>query len=188
MVVQTSPAITEQLVSGEELLTMGNIGRCELVRGKIVMLSPTGNRHGIIELGFGKVLEDFVRPRQLGVVMVGEVGIYTRRKPDSVRGADVLFISNERYSQVSSQGYLDVAPELIVEVLSPDDRWADMNRKLQEYFAVGVKLVWVADPDSRMVYAYRATTDVREFGEGDSLPGDDVLPSFNVPVVNLFEE
>jgi Uma2 family endonuclease len=72
--------------------------------------------------------------------------------------------------------------------MSPDDRWSEVRRKLQEYFQIGVKLVWIADPDSRTVYAYRSLTDVREFTERDALSGDDVLPDLSVPVASLFEE
>lgn len=186
----TMPELTvgEELITGEELQAMGNIGRCELIEGRIVMLSPTGGLHGSVAGNFYDALRAFVRPRKLGIVQVGEVGIYTRRHPDTVRGADVLFISNERYAQLSSSGYLDVAPELVVEVMSPDDRWSDIRRKLQEYFAIGVQLVWIADPESHTVSAYRSLTDVREFTERDTLPGDDVLPGFSVPVSSLFEE
>jgi len=188
MAARVIEAATQTLISGEELLAMGDIGPCELVEGRIVMRSPTGGLHGSVELNFGAALRDFVRPRKLGLVRVAEVGIYTRRNPDTVRGADVLFISAARAAQLRSSGYLDVAPELVVEVMSPDDRWSEMMQKLREYFEIGVRLVWVADPASRMVYAYRSPTDVRQFTETDSLPGDDVLPGFSVPVSSLFEE
>ncbi|MBM3128323.1 MAG: Uma2 family endonuclease [Chloroflexi bacterium] len=189
MVVQTlEPPMVTTRVSGEELAALGEIGRCELVEGEIIMRSPTGNRHGRVELKLGKALDDFVSPRKLGIVAVGEVGIYTRRHPDTVRGADVLFISNERAARRSSKAYLDIAPDLIVEVLSPDDRWNELTQKLREYFSIGVRLVWVADPEAEIVYAYRALTDVREFRAGDLLPGDEVLPDFSVPVASLFEE
>jgi Uma2 family endonuclease len=65
---------------------------------------------------------------------------------------------------------------------------SDVTQKLREYFGIGVQLVWIADPVSRTVYAYRSLTDVREFGEADSLTGDDVLPGFSVPVAQLFED
>jgi Uma2 family endonuclease len=188
MVVQTVEPKVAVRVTGEELAAMGEIGRCELVEGGILMHSPTRNRHGRIELKFGMALDGFVSPRKLGTVTVGEVGVYTRRNPDTVRGADVLFISNERAAKLGAAAYLDVAPDLIVEVLSPDDRWNDITQKLREYFALGVRLVWVADPDERIVYAYRALTDVREFRKGDLLPGDDVLPGFSVAVASLFED
>ncbi len=98
-------------------------------------------------------------------------------------------MSHDRLAQrKSKQGYLDVAPELVVEVLSPDDSWSNVTQKLREYFAAGVELVWVADPASRSVHAYRSLTDVREFSSADTLTGDDVLPGFSVPVDKLFEE
>jgi Uma2 family endonuclease len=152
-------------------------------------MSPTGGEHGRIEGNFFRVLDAFARSRQLGKVLVGEVGVYTRRSPDSVRGADVAFISSERYERLrSKRGFLDVAPELVVEVLSPHDSISDVAQKLREYFAAGVKLVWVADPEAKAVRAYRTLTDVRETGGSDRLSGDDVLPGFEVEVKALFEE
>ncbi len=188
MAIQAAVATTEELVTGEELLAMGNTGRCELVEGRIVMLSPTGSRHGSVEGNFYDALRSFVRPHHLGLVKVGEVGIYTHRRPDTVRGADVLYISKERAAELSGAAYLDVAPDLVVEVLSPDDRWNNIIQKLREYFAIGVRMVWVADPDSRRVSVYRSPTDVGEFTAGDSLSGDDVLPGFSVSVASLFED
>ncbi|MBI3359656.1 MAG: Uma2 family endonuclease [Chloroflexi bacterium] len=189
MAVELAPPQTEVLVTGEELLVMGDIGSCELVEGRIVRMSPTGFEHGGYEVNFAELLKGFVKQRKLGKVVSGEVGVYTRRKPDTVRGVDVAFISHERLAQrKKKRGYLDVAPELIVEVLSPDDPWSEVTQKLREYFSIGVKLVWVADPASRTVYGYRSVTDVREFAEADTLTGDEVLPGFSVPVASLFEE
>jgi Uma2 family endonuclease len=189
MQAQLAHTQSETLVTGEQLLAMGDIGPCELVEGRIIRMSPTGFEHGGYEANVGEALNSFVRQHGLGRVVVGEVGIYTRRNPDTVRGADAAFISHERLAQrQKKRGFLDVAPELVVEVLSPDDAWSDVTQKLREYFAAGVKLIWVADPASRTVYAYRSVTDVREFTETDMLPGDEVLPGFIVPVARLFEE
>ena len=179
---------TIELMSGEQLHALGNIGRCELVEGRIVKLSPTGSRHGSIEGNFYDALRSFVKPRLLCLVKFGEVGIYTHRHPDTVRGADALFISKERLAQIRSSGYLDVAPELVVEVMSPDDRWIEVTQKLGEYFQIGVKLIWVANPEDPIVYAYRSLTDVRQFTPNDLLPGDDVLAGFSVSVATLFED
>jgi Uma2 family endonuclease len=187
MVVELAPAETK-LITGEELATMGDIGPCELIEGRIVPMTPTGGEHGRIEVNIGAELLAYVRSHKLGKVLAGEVGIYTHRNPDTVRGADVLFISNERYAQKTSPGFLDVAPDLVVEILSPNDSWIEVTQKLQEYFAIGVRLIWVVNPQTHSVYAYRALTDVREFTENDDLPGDDVLPGFLVKVAQLFEE
>lgn len=175
-------------VTGEDLFGRGEIGRTELVKGVIVHMSPTGHLHGYIEGNFYKALEAFVSQRKLGRVIVGEVGVYTARHPDTVRGADVAFISHARMAQVRSQAYLDVAPELVVEILSPDDRWGELMEKLEEYFGVGVTVVWVADPQTRSVYVYRSLTDAQRFTANDALPGGGVLPGFSVPVADLFAE
>ena len=185
----STPATDERLITGEDLARMGDIGRCELVDGRIVRMNPTNPWHGQIEVRIAAALEAFVRPRKLGRVLGGEVGLYTRRKPDRVRGADVLFITNETFQRRSSSlAFLDVAPELVVEVLSPDDRVVELNQKLREYFEIGVCLVWVADPQARTVHAYRSPTDVREHGETEQLSGGDVLPGFELSVASLFEE
>ncbi len=176
-----------ELITGEQLARMGNLGRCELVEGRIVPMAPTGDEHGGVEVNIGAALKGFVRIHKLGKVRGGEVGIYVSRNPDSVQGADVLFISNERYAQRKSQSYLDVAPDLVVEILSPNDSWSEVTQKLREYLDIGVRLVWIADPQTRRVYAYRSMTEVREFTEADELPGDDVLPGFSVKVAELFE-
>ncbi len=187
MAIKTIETRTE-LISGEELVAMGDIGPSELVAGRIVRMSPTGSIHGRIEGNFYDALRTYLKSHKLGTVMVGEVGIYTHRNPDTIRAADVLYISNEGVARLGQSAFLDVAPDLVVEILSPDDRWQEVTRKLREYFEIGVRLVWVAEPESGTVYAYRSLTDVREFGEKDNLPGDDVLPGFSVPVAPLFEE
>jgi len=176
-------------ITGEELQQRPDWNPCELVDGRVVPMSPTGGEHGRVEGNFYDAIRGFVRPRQLGKVLVGEVGIFTRRNPDSVRGADVAFISNERYERLDSKrGFLKVPPDLVVEVLSPEDRPGEVARKVREYLEAGVRLVWVADPETRTVQAHRSPTDVREFREADRLPGDDVLPGFDVAVAELFEE
>jgi len=187
MAVELVSAETK-LITGEELAAMGDIGPCELIEGRIVPMTPTGDEHGSYEGNFYTALRAFVQSHKLGKVRVGEVGIYIRRNPDTVRAADVLFISNERYARKTSSGYLDVAPDLVVEILSPNDSWTEVMQKLRDYFAIGVRLVWIADPQSCSVYAYRSLTDVREFTEDNDLPGDDVLPGFSVRVAHLFEE
>ncbi len=102
------------LMSGEELYDLGNMERTELIEGKIKTMPPTGFLHGDVELTIGSLLRNFVYRNQLGRVMTGEVGIFTHRNPDTVRGADVLYISQERLQQVKADSFLDVAPELVI--------------------------------------------------------------------------
>jgi Uma2 family endonuclease len=81
----------------------------------------------------------FVQEHNLGWVMTGEIGIYTRRNPDRVRGADVVFLSKECWPDRPPKGFLEVAPDLVVEIISPNDRWQDVRQNLAEYFAIGVR-------------------------------------------------
>ena len=177
-----------KLITGEELLAMGDIGPCELIDGRIVRMNPTGRSHAFVESNLSSALTLFVRQRKLGQVLVGEVGVFTRFDPDRVRAADIAFVSNERLSRTSSKGYLKVAPELVVQVMSPTDRWQDVRQKLEEYFAIGVHRVWIVEPDNRDVLVYSASTEMRKFGEGDMLMGEGVLDGFTLPVAELFEE
>ena len=169
---------------GEEA-TMG----LELVAGKIVGKNmPTGHTHGIIELNIGSALRQYAREHKSGQVMVGEVGIFTHRQPDHVHGADVIYISKERYAQRQSQSFLDIAPEIAVEVLSPDDTWRRFNQKLREYFEIGVRSVWIVDPEAKTVVVYRSFIDFQEFTEADTLTIENILPGFSLTVSDVFSE
>lgn len=174
------------LLTGDDLSDMGDIGAAELVRGELVFMSPTNYVHGILESRFDNILGNFVRQYKLGEVMVGEVGIYTQRNPDTVRGADVAFISYERLSKVKSPNYLDIAPELVVEILSPANRWGEISEKTDEYFAIGVQTVWIADPKRRQIFAYISPTTVERFKIEDRIVCENILPGFSVSVAELF--
>ncbi len=173
-------------ISGEKLFALGDIGPAELIKGEIVPMSPTGHLHGLVEINIGGLLRQFVQQHKLGRVMGGEVGLYTRRNPDTVRAADVLFISHERLAQMQSTSYLDVAPELIVEILSPDDAWSVLMEKLEEYFSIGVQLVWLVDPRRQQVFVYRSLTNVEQLTVEQELSGAPVLPDLRIEVAELF--
>jgi len=159
----------------------------ELVEGEIIQHIPTGFLHGRIEALIATLLSIFVRKHKLGVVFGGETGIYTRRNPDTVRGVDVAYISHERLAQSTSHSYLDVAPELVVEVMSPNDSWTEIDDKLDEYFGIGVQLIWIVNPKRQQIHIYTAHTKFEILGVADTLTGGSVLDGFAVAVSEIFE-
>lgn len=176
----------ERLLTGEELARLPDLGPCELVEGRMVPMSPTGDIHGWLEVELAAALLAWAKRTQRGRVLGGEVGIYIRRNPDTVRAADVLFISSERWARRGASTYLDVAPELVVEILSPDDRWTDVTAKLADYFSIDVAAVWIVDPRLRKVFAYRSPTDARQFAAEQVLADEELLPGFALALAELF--
>lgn len=179
--VKSPPAA--KLITGDELLGLGDLGPCELIDGRIVFMSPAGDEHAILESNLGFEL----RQQRLGRVMTGEVGIYIRRNPDRVRGADIVFISYTKLPKPTGK-FLEVAPELVIEIMSPHDRWQEVRQKLEDYFSVGVEQVWVVEPGNRKVLVYHSSTDLQEFGEGDVLAGQGILEGFALEISALFDE
>lgn len=180
--------VVPEELTGEELMAMGELGPCELIDGKIMPMSPTGGIHARIESALGVELTLFVRQAQLGWVLVGEVGIYTRRTPDRVRGADLAFLSRKRAPAGPPKGFLDRAPELVVEIASPGDRWEEMQQKIEEYLACGVDQVWVIEPENRTLRAYNSAIEVRRFTAGAVLHGEGALAGFSLAIDTLFSE
>src|SRR6185369_8092011 len=127
---------------------------------------------GRIDATIAAVLYPVVRAQNLGLVMVGDVGIFTRWNPDRVRGAGVVFISHEQYDRrTKTRAFLDVAPELVGEILSPER--PDTDQKVVEYLAIGVRLVLVLDPETQTVAAHRPAEAVRLYKQGDAVPCED---------------
>ena len=174
-------------MTGQALWEMGDIGRCEMVEGRIVRMSPTGGEHGRIEAVLARELGAFEIVKGTGWVLVGEVGIYTGRDPDTVRGADLVFVSRKQSAEGRPEGYLEVAPELVIEIVSPTDRWEDLRQKIEEYFAIGVEQVWVVEPDNRAVLVYGSATEMRKYEVGAEVVGEGVVAGFVVEVGVLFE-
>ena len=111
------------------------------------------------------------------------IGIILRDNPDRLVGADPAFITNARLPvRLSMEGYLETIPELVVEVRSKNDTWAEIHRKVAEYLAAGVHVIWVPDPEARTVTEFRPNQPERVYLEDDTLAIDDVIPGFRLAV------
>jgi len=178
----------DSLMTGEELFRRPDLNPCELVNGRVVPTMPTGDEHADVEAELGMRLRAYGKETQRGRAVGGEVGIYIRRDPDTVRAADLVFISKERDLRPRAKGYFEIAPELVVEVLSPDDRMSRVREKLRDYFSAGVRVVWVVDPTLRRVLVHRSITDMTVLDDRQILTDEELLPGFSVPVADLFPE
>jgi Uma2 family endonuclease len=178
----------DSLMTGEELLRRPDLNPCELVDGRTVPTMPTGDEHADVEAELLTRLRVYGKETQCGRAVGGEVGIYIRRNPDTVRAADVVFISKERDLRPRAKGYFEVAPELVVEVLSPEDRMSRVREKLRDYFSAGVRVAWVVDPTLRRVLVHRSLTDLTVLDDRQVLTDEELLPGFSVPVSDLFPE
>lgn len=172
------------VTTAEELLHARDIGRCELVRGELVMMSPSGGRHGRISHELAYALEQHVRPRHLGTILAAETGFLLSRDPDTVRAPDVAFVRSGR--PCDTEGFVPGAPDLAVEVLSPDDRPGYVREKVAEWIEAGTRAVWVVDPRKRAVTVHGPRRKPRVLGENDTLRAGSVLPGLEIAVREIF--
>jgi Uma2 family endonuclease len=182
-------SVAEQLVTIDEFTRLGGDGRKrELVCGRIVEMNPPGSLHGIVVIRIASLLDAHVQSQQLGRVLGGDSGVITRTNPDSLRGADVAFLSFVRAPKGSRRGrtYFGEAPELVFEVLSPFDRWSDLLEKIAEYLHAGVLTVCVADPERRTIQIFRSNQPIVELSEEDAFEVPEVLPGFHCCVADFF--
>jgi Uma2 family endonuclease len=181
-------ATAKTCLTAEDLLALPDDGlRHELLDGELVDVAPPGGEHGSVQMNIGVVLIAHVKPRGLGVVL-GEVGVILRRDPDRVRAPDVCFIARDRLPQGRvPKGYLELVPDLVVEVVSPSDRAEEVQQKIEEWLRAGARLVWVVYPATRSVAAYRGGAEAHLYAEPGTLDGAPVLPDFACPVAELFE-
>jgi Uma2 family endonuclease len=178
--------IATTISTAEELLAAGDIGRCELVRGEIIMMSPAGAAHGRITNEIAYLLTRFVKERDLGGIFAAETGFQIASRPDTVRAPDVAFVSKERLATEPARGFWQGPPDLAVEVLSPGDTAGEMQAKVQDWLGAGTSQVWVVDPARRTVSVYRPTAPMEVFAGSDEVNAEDLFPGLRLTVADVF--
>ena len=179
-------ARTQSITTADQLLHASGLGRCELVRGELVMMSPAGGEHGRIVMNVGAPMHALVKERALGTVFGAETGFVIGRKPDTVRAPDVAFVRLARLPAERWTGFFPGAPDLAVEVLSPEDRASEVLAKVRDWLGAGCAAVWVVDPKTRTISVYDAPGRARVLGVDEILDGGELLPGFALPVAEVF--
>ena len=177
-----------RLVTSEELERFpSDDRRYELVEGRLVRMSPVNFDHGRIVMQLGALLQLHLHSQPSGVV-VADVGFKLAANPDTVRGPDIAFVRKERVPSSGGRGFFMDAPDLVIEVLSPDDRPGETGAKVGGYLERGVPLVVVIDPSDNSVTLFRPNAPALALrSDMDTLDLGDVIPGFRCQLHDIFQ-
>jgi Uma2 family endonuclease len=159
----------------------------ELVGGRLIVHEPPGSYHGQVAAKLLFLLGQHVYARNLGWLFGQDTGFKIMSNPDTVRAPDVAYISKNREPDIPRRGYGSLAPDLVAEILSPDDRPGEVLSKIGDWLAAGVKLVFVIDPVRREVRVHRADGSQAVVSESGRLDGEDVLPGFSCVLADFLD-
>ncbi len=174
------------LMTAEDLLETSIPNKAtELVRGRLIVREPPGSRHGKIAMNLAVRLANHVERLGAGQIFAAETGFTLFRAPDTVRAPDIGYVRRERLPDPVPAGYLEGAPDLVVEVLSPGDRPGEVLAKVGDWLEAGACLVWVIDPDRRLARVYRADGTEHTLDETGQLLGEDVMPGFSCTLASI---
>ena len=179
---------TLQRSTASELFEMPDDGfRYELVKGELRKMSPAGGEHGAVVWNLSSLLGPHIKANDLGQGFGAETGFKIASDPDTVRAADIAFVRRERIPEAGiPKNFWELAPDLVVEVLSPGDTYSEVEEKVEDWLKAGVRAVWVLNSKRRSIAVYRSMKDVTRLSEDDELDGGDVVPGFRCKVSEIF--
>ena len=178
-----------KLLTAEDLLRINSQGvKGELIRGVLHETVSVGAEHSFIGIRLGGEFDRHARRHRLGRVGGTDGGVLIERNPDTVREPDIFFVSAERLPlNVRVQGYLEVVPELVVEIVSPSDSAQDVEEKIAMWLDLGVSMALAVRPAERAVAVHRPGAPILTLTGGDVLDCCDVLPGFSLPLSEIFD-
>lgn len=182
-------ATVARLMTADELLLMpdGDACRYELMDGELITMAPSGSEHSAIGLDFGAELRQFVKANDLGRVFGADCGFIISADPDTVLSPDVSFVRKARIpADGLPKGFFPGPPDIAIEVISPSDTYAEVERKAAQLLDAGALLVVLIDPRTRIVVKRTAQDAATRLAESDTLTLDEVLPGFELPVSDIF--
>jgi Uma2 family endonuclease len=175
----------------DELLRMPDGARYELIEGELRQMSPTGYEHGKATGRFHGFLSVHVWSNNLGDVLAAETGFVIARTADgrpTVLAPDVAFVAKGRIpADADTRRYLELAPDLVVETLSPSDTAREVEEKVAMWLSAGVRVVLTLDPASRSVKVHRSENDIICLSDEDELDLEDVVPGFRCRISDIFD-
>ena len=178
---------TSTPMTAAELFRLPEDGhRHELVAGELRTMAPSGGEHGRVTVKLTVPLGQYVETHHLGAVFGAETGFLLAVDPDTVRAPDLAFVRRERVEAVGNEpGYWPGAPDLVAEVISPNDLYTEVDEKVASWLAHGTQMVLVINP-RRTVAVHRPGRPVHVLTEADSVDGEEAVPGWILPVRDLF--
>ena len=178
----------KKLLTADDLLALPDDGmRRELIRGKLAEMPPAGDDHGFVGNEASWRMSSFIHQHGLGRGRMAETGFWIEVAPDTVLAPDYAYISYERMSsRPQARGYAQVIPDLVMEVVSPNDRQPQVDRKIRLWLDAGVRMVMVVYPVTQEIRVHHDDGTVQRFGTGDTLSCEPVLPGFACAVDEIF--
>jgi Uma2 family endonuclease len=160
----------------------------ELVRGDLIMMSPASPTQGRYAARLTGALVDYVDEHKLGEVYTAEPG-FELQAEQVIRAPDIAFVREECIpSPDEESGFWSIAPDLVVEIISPSETATEIQEKVQDYLKAGVRLIWLVYPKSKTVVEYRSNTQIRQLDINQNLEGGEIIPGFSYPLADLFRE
>jgi Uma2 family endonuclease len=183
-------SINQRLMTADELMAMPDEGlRHELLRGELRTMPPGGWEHACESIEVAASLAPYARRHGLGKVAGADTGFRLTTDPDTVRVPDLAFVRSERLpTGAARRRYFAGAPDLAVEVISPTDRYTEVDEMVGEWLGHGCRMVLVVDPRRQTVAVHRPGQPVRILGVDATLDGEDVVPGWTMPVRDIFDE
>ncbi len=147
-----------------------------------------GNESDYVGANFITLLNDPVKRGNLGRVFGASAGYqYPELDNGRLKFPDVSYVANERLAGGVPKSWAPFPPDLVVEVVSPNDEADEVQQKVRQWLAGGVRLLWVVYPEAREVVAHHPDRSSQAFVVGEELSGEDVIPGFQLPLADVFE-
>lgn len=177
-----------RLMTAEELLELPDDSmRHELIEGELRTMPPAGHEHGSLAHEIALSLGHYVKANKLGKVYAAETGFIVSTNPDTVLAPDTAFVSTERLNLISRrEGYFPGVPDLAVEVISPNDRYSEVEEKVKLYLERSTPMVIIVDPRTETLKVYRSPNEVQILTQEDTLEGGEVVPGWTLSLSDLF--
>jgi Uma2 family endonuclease len=183
------PLKNPKIWTDDELMSLPDGNRYELINGELIDMGNSGALHGYICSILVMALMNYILPRKLGIVLDSSTAF--AMKNGNKRSPDISFVSKAKLQGLEElpDGFLDGSPDLAIEVLSPNNTIAEIHQKLVEYFENGSRLVWVINLKQHYVLVYRSAKEPdRLLKQSDSLDGEEVIAGFTMPLSELFQK